>query len=171
MKKLFFTALLLITVCAGATAQRYALIDMEYIMTQIPAYERANAQIEALGKQRQAEVEAQAKAAKALYQEYQQSASKLTETQRNAKETAIVEKEKQVAELRNKYFGPEGELQKKRQELIDPLQDKVYEAVKLIATQRGYDLVIDRASAQSLIFASPRIDISNEVLQVLGYSK
>lgn len=171
MKKLLLTTLLVLGICVGAGAQRYALIDMEYIMGKIPAYERANAQIETLAKQWQAEIEAQTQSAKTLYQEYQQTASRLTEAQRSAKEAAIVNKEKQVAELRNKYFGPEGEIQKKRQELIEPLQDKVYEAVKIIATQKGYDLVIDRASAQSLIFASPRIDISAEVLQVLGVSK
>lgn len=171
MKKLLLTTLLVLGICVGAGAQRYALIDMEYIMGKIPAYERANAQIETLAKQWQTEIEAQTQSAKTLYQEYQQTASRLTEAQRSAKEAAIVNKEKQVAELRNKYFGPEGEIQKKRQELIEPLQDKVYEAVKIIATQKGYDLVIDRASAQSLIFASPRIDISAEVLQVLGVSK
>ena len=79
-------------------------------------------------------------------------------------------KEKEAADLRKKYFGPEGEGMKKRQELITPIQDAIYNAIKDIATQKNYDAVIDRASAQSMIFASPRIDISNEVLAKLGYS-
>lgn len=87
-----------------------------------------------------------------------------------SEQKAVYAKEKEAAELRKQYFGPEGELMKKRQELISPIQDAIYNAVKEIATQRGYDAVIDRASAQSMIFASPRIDISNEVLAKLGYS-
>ena len=94
----------------------------------------------------------------------------LSANQSTAKEEAIIAKEKEVAELRKTFFGPEGELAKKQQELIEPIQNAVYNAVKDIATLKGYDAVIDRASAQSMIFASPRIDISNEVLSKLGYS-
>ena len=94
----------------------------------------------------------------------------MSATQKNQKEEAIVAKEREAAELRQKYFGPEGEMAKKQEALITPIQDKVYEAVKQISLQKGYDAVIDRASATSVIFASPRIDISNEVLTKLGYS-
>ena len=80
-------------------------------------------------------------------------------------------KEKEVAELRRKYFGPEGELYKKRESLMQPIQDDIYNAVKKISEEKGYQMVIDRASDASIIFASPRIDISNEVLTKLGYSK
>lgn len=90
--------------------------------------------------------------------------------QRGKKEEEIVAKEKSAADLRRKYFGPEGELNKKRESLLQPIQDKIYNAVKEIATQRGYAVVLDRASASSIIFASPNIDISNEVLARLGYS-
>ena len=89
---------------------------------------------------------------------------------KSQKEEAIIAKEKEAAELRKKYFGPEGEMAKKQHALINPIQDKIYEAVKQIAQQNGYDAVVDRSSAQSIIFASPRIDISNEVLSKLGYS-
>ena len=85
---------------------------------------------------------------------YQKSAGSLNASQRNQKEEAIVAKEKEVAELRKKYFGPEGEMAQKQETLITPIQDKVYEAVKRISQQKGYDAVIDRASATSIIFAS-----------------
>ena len=134
------------------------------------AYQQANQQMESLSKQWQSQIEAKANEAKKLYEDYQKSANTLSATQKTSKEEAIVAKEKEAAELRKQYFGPEGELMKKRQELISPIQDAIYNAVKEIATQRGYDAVIDRASAQSMIFASPRIDISNEVLAKLGYS-
>ena len=94
----------------------------------------------------------------------------MSAAQKSQKEEAIIAKEKEAAELRKKYFGPEGEMAKKQQALINPIQDKIYEAVKQIAQQNGYDAVVDRSSAQSIIFASPRIDISNEVLSKLGYS-
>ena len=102
---------------------------------------------------------------------YQKNAGNLNASQRTQKEEAIVAKEKEVAELRKKYFGPEGEMAQRQEALIAPIQDKVYEAVKQISQQKSYDVVIDRASATSVIFASPRIDISNEVLSILGYSK
>lgn len=168
-EKVFFLAALLVCSIA-AQAQRFALVDMEYILKQIPAYEQANQQMESLSKQWQSEVEAKAQEAKTMYDEYQKNASNLSATQKTAQENAIIAKEKEAADLRKKYFGPEGEGMKKRQELITPIQDAIYNAIKDIATQKNYDAVIDRASAQSMIFASPRIDISNEVLAKLGYS-
>ncbi len=95
----------------------------------------------------------------------------MSASQKVAKEEQIIKKEKEAAELRKEYFGPEGKFMQKRQELIAPIQDAIYNAVKSIATRENYDAVIDRASAQSMIFASPRIDISNDVLLKLGYSK
>ena len=105
-----------------------------------------------------------------MYLAYQKASSTLSAAQRTQKEEAIVSKEREAAELRKKYFGPEGEMAQKQEALITPIQDRIYEAVKQISLQRGYDAVIDRSSATSLIFASPRIDISNEVLAKLGYS-
>lgn len=169
MKKIIFLAALLVWSIA-TQAQRFALVDMEYILKQIPAYEQANQQMENLSKQWQSEIETKAQEAKTLYDEYQKNASTLSATQKTERENAIIAKEKEAADLRKKYFGPEGEGMKKRQELIGPIQDAIYNAIKEIATQKSYDAVIDRASAQSMIFASPRIDISNEVLARLGYS-
>ena len=170
MKRLILSAVLLVVGLMAVQAQKFVLVDMEYIMKQIPAVTQANQQMEALSKQWQEAVEAKANEAKVLYEAYQKSAATLSAAQKTAQEDAIVAKEKEAAELRKQYFGPEGELMKKRQELMGPVQDAIYNAVKAIATERGYDVVIDRASAQSMIFDSPRIDISNEVLAKMGYS-
>ena len=170
MKKVILTIIIALTGMITAQAQRFALIDMEYILKHIPAYEQANRQMESLSQQYQKEIEAKGQEAKSLYEAYQQSANTLSDSQRTEKENAIVAKEKEAADLRARYFGPEGEMAKKQKELITPIQDAIYNAVKTVATQQGYDVVFDRASDQSMIFASPRIDISNEILSKLGYS-
>ena len=153
-----------------ANAQKFALIDMEYILKNIPAYERANEQLNQLSKRWQSEVEAVALEAQTLYKNYQSEAVFLSEEQKTKKEEEIVAKEKEAQELKRKYFGPEGELYKKRESLMAPIQDEIYIAVKEISDAKGYTVVIDRASAASIIYASPKIDISNEVLVKLGYS-
>lgn len=170
MKKSLFILFALLAIGMTVRAQKYALIDMEYILKNIPAYENANQQLEQASRQWQSEVEKISEQAKTLYKDYQSQIASLSETQRGKKEEEIVAKEKSAAELRRKYFGPEGELYKKRESLMQPIQDAIYEAVKEIATQKGYAMVIDRASASSIIFALPDIDISNEVLARLGYA-
>ena len=170
MKKFLLIAIGCIASIFVANAQKFAFIDMEYIMENIPAYQEANKTLNTMSQKYQKTIEAKAKEAETLYLAYQKASATLSASQRTQKEEAIVAKEREVAELRNKYFGPEGELAQKQEELIGPIQDKIYEAVKQISQQRGYDAVIDRASASSIIFASPRIDISNEVLSKLGYS-
>ena len=95
----------------------------------------------------------------------------LTDDQKKKREEEIVSKEKEVTDLKYKYFGPEGELYKKRQSLMKPIQEEVYNAVKKVADEKGYQVIFDRASSQSIVFASPRIDVSNEVLAKLGYSR
>ena len=170
MKKSLLILFTLFAVSITAGAQKFALIDMEYILENIPAYERANEQLEQSSRQWQSEVEKISEEAKTLYKNYQSQIASLSETQRGKKEEEIVAKEKSAAELRRKYFGPEGELAKMRDKLITPIQDDIYEAVKAISQQHGYDLIIDRASATGIIFANPRIDISDEILRRLGYS-
>lgn len=169
MKKILF---LLLLSCATfqAQAQKFALVDMEYILSNIPAYERANEQLNQTSKAWQAEVEALNKAAETLYKNYQNESVFLSEAQKKEREQAIVAKEKEAADLKKKYFGPEGELYKKRQSLVEPIQDEIYNAIKGIATTKGFQLILDRASDNGIIFASPSIDISNEVLAKLGYS-
>lgn len=169
MKKLIITCLVAI-VSLAAHAQKFALIDMEYIMKNIPAYERANEQLNQVSKKWQAEVEALSNEAATMYKNYQNEVVFLSQEQRKAKQEAIMKKEKDAGELKKKYFGPEGELYKKRESLIAPIQEAVYNAVKELSEQRGYTLVLDRASDTGIIFGSPKIDISNEVLGRLGYS-
>jgi len=153
-----------------AGAQKFALVDMEYILKNIPAYERANEQLNQVSKKWQAEVEAISIEAQTMYKNYQNEVVFLSQEQKKAKQEAIMQKEKEASELKKKYFGPEGELFKKRESLMTPIHDEIYNAVKDISDLRGYSLVIDRASDTGIIFGSPKIDISNEVLSKLGYS-
>ncbi len=171
MKKIFltFAAVVFFGVCASA--QKFALVDMEYILKNIPAYEMANEQLNQISQRWQKEVDDKSKEAQTLYKNFQSDMVFMTDEQKAKKETEIVAKEKEVTELRYKYFGPEGELFKKRQTLMKPIQDDVYAAVKKVSEERGYQVIFDRASSQGIVFASPRIDVSNEVLAKLGYSK
>ena len=170
MKKLIITCLVAV-VSLAANAQKFALIDMEYIMKNIPAYERANEQLNQVSKKWQAEVEALNTEAATMYKNYQNEVVFLSQDQKKKQQDAILAKEKQASDLKRKYFGPEGELFKKRTSLISPIQDEIYNAVKDISDQRGYSLVIDRSSnASGIIYGSPKVDISNEVLQKLGYA-
>ena len=168
MKKLFFLIAFLATVM-GVSAQKFALVDMEYILKNIPAYERANEQLAQVSKKWQAEGEALTTEAQTMYKNYQNEGVFLSAEQKKTKQDAIMQKEQSAAQLKQKYFGPEGELYKKRTALMTPIQDEIYNAVKDIADLRGYQLVLDRASDSGIIFGSPRIDISDEVLNKLGY--
>lgn len=169
MNKILFVCTMLFATI-GASAQKFALLDMEYILKNIPAYERANEQLNQVSKKWQAEVEAINTEAATMYKNYQNEVVFLSQEQKVAKQDAIMLKEKEAADLKKKYFGPEGELFKKREALMQPIQDEIYNAVKDIAELRGYQLVIDRASDNGTIYASPKVDISNEVLLKLGYS-
>lgn len=153
-----------------AQAQKFALMDMEYVLKNIPAYERANEQLNQVSKKWQAEVEALNTQAATMYKNYQNEVVFLSKEQKAAKQEEIMLKEKEAADLKKKYFGPEGELFKKRESLISPIQEEIYNVVKEISEQRGYSLVLDRASDSAIIFGSPKIDISNEILQKLGYA-
>ena len=144
---------------------------MEYIFKNIPAYERANEQLNQVSRKWQAEVEALNTEASTMYKNYQNESVFLSQEQKKTKQEQIMNKEKAAADLKKKYFGPEGELFKKREALMAPIQEEVYNAVKEISELRGYSLVVDRSSDQGIIFGSPKIDISNEVLQKLGYSR
>lgn len=154
----------------GVSAQKFALIDMEYILKNIPAYEMANEQLNQISQRWQKEVEAKATEAQTMYKNYQSDMVFLTDEQKTKKEAEIVAKEKEATELRYKYFGPEGELYKKRQSLMQPIQDEIYNAVKKVSEERGYQCIFDRASSANIIYASPRIDVSNEVLAKMGYA-
>ncbi len=156
---------------AAANAQKFALVDMEYILSNVPSYEVANNQLEQLSQRWQKEVEGVQREAETMYKNYQSQMPFLTDDQKKKEEANIVAKEKEAAELRNKYFGPDGEMYKKRQSLMKPIQEEVYNAVKKVSEERGYMCIFDRASSADIIFASPRIDVSNDVLSKLGYSR
>ena len=164
MKKLIASCLVAVFAIT-AHAQKFALLDMEYVLSNVPAYERANEQLNQVSKKWQAEVEALNTEAATMYKNYQNEVVFLSQEQKKKKQEAIMTKEKQAADLKRKYFGPEGELFKKRTSLITPIQDEIYNA-----DQRGYSLIIDRSSSTAgIIYGSPKVDISNEVLQKLGY--
>ena len=170
-KVLIMSAVLFCTFATTVSAQKFALIDMEYILKNIPAYEMTNEQLGQLSDKWQAEVETLQQEAQTMYKNFQSELVFLSAEMKTKRETEIIKKEQEAQELKRKYFGADGELYKKREQLVKPIQDEVYEAVKAISDENGYQLVVDRASAMSVIFASPKIDISNEVLKKLGYSK
>ncbi len=163
--------MMLIVASIAANAQKFALVDMEYILKNVPAYERANEQLNQISKKWEGEVEALLNEAETMYKKYQSESVFLSDDQKTKTEENIMAKEKAASDLKKKYFGNNGELYKKRQSLMAPIQDEIYNAVKDICDQKGYQLVIDRASGGSIIYASPKIDISEEVLVKLGYSK
>lgn len=171
MKKVILLSCLLWLCSLTGMAQKFALIDMEYILKNIPAYEMTNEQLSQVSQKWQNEVEAIQQEAQNMYKNYQSDLVFLSAEMKTKREEEIVKKEQEAQDLKRKYFGPEGELYKKRESLMKPIQDEIYNAVKEISDRQGYQLVVDRASAMSIIFASPKIDISNEVLDKLGYSK
>lgn len=171
MKRIALTVIAVVACAMASYAQKFALVDMEYILKNVPSYEMANEQLNQVSQRWQREVDDLAKEAEAMYKNYQSEMVFLTDDQKKKKESEIVAKEKEATELRYKYFGPQGELYKKRQALIKPIQDEVYNAVKKVSEERGYSVIFDRASSESIIFASPRIDVSNEVLTKMGYGK
>ena len=168
MKKIITLSCLMLLCSFAGMAQKFALIDMEYILKNIPAYEMTNEQLSQVSKKWQNEVEAIQQEAQNMYKNYQSDLVFLSAEMKTKREEEIVQ---EAQDLKRKYFGPEGELYKKRESLMKPIQDEVYNAVKEISEDKGYQIVWDRASAMSIIFASPKIDISNEVLIKLGYSK
>jgi outer membrane protein len=171
MKRLFLLTVLMALGAVGVHAQKFALIDMEYILKNIPAYEMANEQLNNISKKWQAEVEVVQQEAQNLYKTYQADLVFLSAEMKTKREEEIVKKEQEALELKRKYFGNEGELFKKRESLIRPIQDEIYNAIKEVSELKGYSMVVDRASAVSIIYASPKIDISNEILTKLGYLK
>lgn len=170
MKKIVLLISLFISLSLGnAWAQQYAFIDMEYILNRIPAFENANEQIEELSKQWQGTIDKEVEIVNAMYKKYQSDLPLLKGEEKTKRENEIVVKENEIQEIRNKYFGSQGELFQQQEKLIKPIQDNIYEAVKELSIDKGITMVIDRATATAIIFASPSIDISDEVLSILGY--
>lgn len=171
MKKILITLVAFFACGIAANAQKFAIVDMDYILRNVPAWEMANEQLNQVSQRWQKEVEQLSKEAETMYKNYQADMVFLTDDQKKKREEEIVAKEKSVTDTRYKYFGPEGELYKKRQSLMKPIQEDVYNAVKTVAEEKGYQVIFDRESSQSIVFASPRIDVSNDVLAKLGYAK
>ncbi len=171
MKKLIISLCLLAGMTFGTNAQKFAMVDMEYIMKNIPSYETANDQVTQISKKWQSEVDIQMQEVQKMYKNYQTELVFLSDDMKTKREEEIVAKEKAAQELKRKYFGPEGELFKKRQSLMKPIQDEVYNAIQEVSKEKDIELVFDKSSAMSVIFTSPKLDISDTVLQKLGYSK
>lgn len=171
MKKLIMSLCLLAGITFAGNAQKFAMVDMEYIMKNIPSYETANEQLNQVSKKWQSEVEAQMQDVQKMYKNYQTEIVFLSEDMKVKREDEIVAKEKAVQELKRGYFGPEGELFKKRQSLMKPIQDEVYTAIQEISKEKDYELIFDKSSSANVIFTSPKLDVSDAVLQKLGYSK
>jgi len=161
----------LIGVSFTGSAQKFAMVDMEYIMKNIPSYETANDQLNQISKKWQSDIDIQMQEVQKMYKNYQTELVFLSEDMKTKREEEIVTKEKAVQELKRNYFGPEGELFKKRQSLMKPIQDEVYTAIQDLSKEKDLELVFDKSSAMSVIFSSPKLDISDLVLQKLGYSK
>ncbi|MDR1402441.1 MAG: OmpH family outer membrane protein [Tannerellaceae bacterium] len=171
MKKIIALCSFLFICSFAGVAQKFALIDMEYILKNIPAYEMTNEQLSQISRKWQNEVEAIQQEAQNMYKTYQSDLVFLSAEMKSKREEEIIKKEQEAQDLKRKYFGADGELVKKRESLMKPIQDEIYNATKEISEDKGYQLIVDRASAMSIIFASPKIDVSNEVLLKLGYSK
>lgn len=171
MRKFLMIALLAVAGAFSAIAQKTAVVDMQYILKNIPMYESANEQLKQVSEKWQKEVEAKNNEAQVLYKNYQTESVFYSDEMKTKKENEIVTKEKEANELKRKYFGPQGELFKKRESLMKPIQDEVYAAVKDVAEKNGYSVIFDKTSAQNMVYYSSKIDISDMVLTKLGYSK
>ena len=165
---LFIAALLLCGTTFAAKEQPIAYIDMQYILKNLPQYEQANEQLTMLSKRWQKEIDAAQQEARVMATNYQTEQIFLSENMRTQREQEIVKKEQEVLELKRKYFGQEGELYKKREALIKPIQDEVYNAIQEVANERRIVLVKDRSADPALIYMSSKLDISDQVLRKLG---
>lgn len=169
MKKLILTTVVaLMTI--SAFSQRYAYVDTEYILKNLSAYDDAQKELDRLSKQWQDEIEARYASIDRLYKAYQAEKVLLTEEMRKDREDEIVRKEQEAKELQRKHFGVDGDLFKKREELIQPIQDDIYNAIKEVAQGGGFSVIFDKANQSNILYADPRYDKSDRVLSRLGVS-
>ncbi len=170
MKKLLLLSLVL-GLGFFLKAQKYAFVDTEYILKNIPAYEAANEQLNQSSVKWQKEIEAVYAEVETMYQDYQTESVFLSNEMKIKREEEIVQKEKEARQLQTKYFGPEGELSKKREALIKPIQDDIYNAIRELVDEEGYAAIFDKASGGVVLFSDSRYDMSDLVLEKLGYNK
>ncbi|UPT68160.1 MAG: OmpH family outer membrane protein [Sphingobacteriales bacterium JAD_PAG50586_3] len=153
----------------GLNAQKFAYVDSQYILDNIPDYKSAQAQLDKYSLQWQKEIQAKFDELDKLYKDFQADAILLTEEMRKKREDEILDKEKQAKELQKNRFGKDGDLFKKRQELVKPIQDKVYNALKDFATTKNYAVIFDKSSDLTILYANPKYDISDEILDEMGF--
>lgn len=170
MKRITLTLLLLTIVATLSMAQKFAYVDTEYILSRVPTFKAAQDQLDRIASQYQAEIEQNFKVLDKMFQDFEAEKILLTEEMRKKRENDIVEKEKEAKDLQMKYFGREGMLFKKREELVKPIQDQVFNAVKEVATEGGFAIIFDSAGSANLLYTNPRYDKSDDVLQKLGYN-
>jgi len=169
MKRIVLTLALVAGIVFSASAQKYAYINTEYILKKIPAYKTAQDQLDKLSQQYEKEIDAKYQALDELYKKYQADKVLLTDDMKQRRENEIITKEKEVKELQRQYFGEDGALDKKKNELITPIQEKISTAVKELATQDGYALIFDTTANPTVIYVAPRYDLSDKILEKLGY--
>jgi outer membrane protein len=171
MKRLVLVSFLLISFVSLGYAQKFAYVDTEYILGNIPSYKAAQEQLDKLSQQYQKELETLHTELDKMYKDFQSEAVLLSDDMKRRREDVIVTKEKEYKKLQRQYFGPEGDLYRKRQSLIKPIQDDVFKAIQDIADQGAYSVIFDKAGGLSLIYSNPKYDLSDQVLQKLGYKK
>jgi len=169
MKKIILFLGIIILTSSLAVAQKYAFVDSEYIRKNIPAFTKAQDQLDQLSQQWEKEVADGYEVVEKMYKAYQSESVLLSQEMKIKREEAIITKEREMKELQNKYFGMEGELFKKREELVKPIQDEILKAIKTIAAEGAYAVIFDSAAGGNILFANPKFDISDEVLVKLGY--
>ncbi len=165
---LFLTALLFLA--GTAVAQKYAFVDTEYILNNIPSYTAAQEKLDELSTAWEQEISDAYTMVEEMYKKYQNEVVLLSNEAKMKREEEIINKEKEAKELQNKYFGVEGELYAKRQELIQPIQDEIYNAVKEIAAEGNYAVIFDTSAGMNMLYTDPKYDLSDDVLEKLGYN-
>ncbi|MHB1921891.1 MAG: OmpH/Skp family outer membrane protein [Chitinophagaceae bacterium] len=162
---------LLMGICPPLFAQRYCVINSQYILQQIPQYTQAQQELDSISTSWQKELDAKKLVIANMYKSYQAEQVMLTEDLKKKRQQEIMGQEKALQDLQNKLFGYQGELFKKREELVKPIQDEVYNAVQQMAADRLYDFVLDKSGGISVFYSDPRLDQSQEVLRILGIKK
>ncbi|MBK7433317.1 MAG: OmpH family outer membrane protein [Chitinophagaceae bacterium] len=168
MKKTFLLAALFSIAAITATAQRYAIIDSKYILDKLPEYKEAQKKLDQFSEQWQQEIDQKQALVDKMYKDYQAEQVMLSDALKKKREDELYNKEKELRDLQKKHFGFEGDLFKKRQELIKPIQDKVYTAVQKLAVEKQYDFILDKSEGITVIFADPKLDKSEDILRNMG---
>ena len=168
MKKIKFLILFFV-ITNYSLAQKFAYVDTDYILAKIPEYNQAQDKLDNYSKGWQEEIEMNMQKIEKMYRSYQSEQILLTEEMKSARENIIFAEEKKVQDLQIKYFGPEGMLFSKRQELIKPIQDKIYDAIQQIATNNKYSVIFDSSSDLIMLYSNNNLDKSDKVLELMGY--